>query len=73
MKKTLYILAVVCLSFIPLGACGVKPKDVDPPAGAKPGFPHVYPDATTDPIYQGTVTDPVYPDPATDALLLPRI
>ena len=46
MKKIICMFMVVlCLS-----ACGVKPKDVDPPKGAEDShFPRTYPDPSTDP------------------------
>jgi len=48
MKKILK-LAVLCGS-LAVAACGVKPNDVDPPAGVvRDDFPRIYPDPATDP------------------------
>lgn len=45
-SRSLFLIAL-CLV---LGACGIKPKNVDPPEGAeKSTFPAVYPDPQTDP------------------------
>ncbi len=49
MKYCMYFLLSV--NILLLGACGVKPSHVEPPAGAKHDdtFPRAYPDINTDP------------------------
>lgn len=38
------------LALAAAGGCGIKPKNVDPPAGTeKDTFPRTYPDPATDP------------------------
>ena len=50
LKRRFAILVVMILSFAMLGACGVKPESVEPPAGVQHDtFPNTYPDVSTDP------------------------
>jgi len=49
-RRRLTGVAALLLLVLPLGACGKKPDQVDPPPGAEQStFPRTYPDPATDP------------------------
>lgn len=51
--RSLATLALFIMAMVMMAGCGVKPGNVE----GKEGFPHSYPDVTTDPVPSGRGAD----------------